>query len=423
MSLQGPLIVVADSPAVGLGAALSAAGAFPIVETKWVDAPTAFVSVKPAAVIIAEPGVPKSESSARMLCLQIATATSPIVPVIAHVCGDQGAAVPIALPVDMAQPIERLIARLQSALRVRALHATVLRRIETVATHDGDGKLPPFPVGDALEDATVLVAGRGPRYAQLGVAMAEKVQMLGALSVEIAAKHLDARDIDGIVLADGFSQRMMDEFLTMLAQDNRFRDIPIAVIGDVAPEYAEALPYIDQIDGDAAHIVARMLPLVRLHAFSVRLKRMMKTLDTEGMFDPDTGLLTWHAFWQELQQTIAEVSERSTPVSLARFSFDGPRDRRVSKHGARLMARLIRNIDFACRQDDGGILVAFAQTDLRDAHVAARRIAGVIKKAMLMPRQAGNKITANVTLATFKAGDTLQKLMLRVMGGAAVAAK
>jgi len=48
MSLQGPLIVVADSPAAGLGAALSAAGAFPIVETKWADAPTAFVSVKPS---------------------------------------------------------------------------------------------------------------------------------------------------------------------------------------------------------------------------------------------------------------------------------------------------------------------------------------------------------------------------------------
>ena len=107
MSLQGPLIVVADSPAAELGAALSAAGAFPIVETKWADAPTAFVSVKPAAVIIAEPGVPKSESSARMLCLQIATATSPIVPVIARVRGDQGTAVPIALPVDMAQPRSR----------------------------------------------------------------------------------------------------------------------------------------------------------------------------------------------------------------------------------------------------------------------------------------------------------------------------
>ena len=46
--------------------------------------------------------------------------------------GDQEAAIPIALPIDAALPVERLIARLQSAMRVRALHATVLRRIETV---------------------------------------------------------------------------------------------------------------------------------------------------------------------------------------------------------------------------------------------------------------------------------------------------
>src|SRR3974377_1354297 len=99
-------------------------------------------AVKPTAVIIAEPGAQKSDSAPPTLVLQIATATSPIVPVIARVRGDQGTAVPIALPVDMAQPIERLIARLQSALRGRALHATVLRRIETVPTHAGAGQSP-----------------------------------------------------------------------------------------------------------------------------------------------------------------------------------------------------------------------------------------------------------------------------------------
>ncbi len=52
-----------------------------------------------------------------MLCLQIATTTGTIVPVIARVQGDQGAALPIALPADAALPVERLIARLQSALR------------------------------------------------------------------------------------------------------------------------------------------------------------------------------------------------------------------------------------------------------------------------------------------------------------------
>ena len=80
MSLQGPIVVVADQPASALTEALSAAGAFPVVEAKWADAPTAFVAVKPAAVIIAEPGPAPSESAARMLCLQIATVNGHIVP-------------------------------------------------------------------------------------------------------------------------------------------------------------------------------------------------------------------------------------------------------------------------------------------------------------------------------------------------------
>ena len=78
------MIVVADSPATDLVDALVAAGAFPIIETTWADAPTAFVSVKPTAVVIAEPGAPPNESAARMLCLQIATANGTIVPVIAR---------------------------------------------------------------------------------------------------------------------------------------------------------------------------------------------------------------------------------------------------------------------------------------------------------------------------------------------------
>ncbi len=83
--------------------------------------------------------------------------------------------------------------------------------------------------------------------------------------------------------------------------------------------------------------------------------------------------------------------------------------------------RLIRNIDLACRDDDGSI--AFTQTDLRAAHVVARRIARLIKNTILIPRHGGDKVTANVTLATLKADDTLQSLLLRVIGGAAVAAE
>jgi hypothetical protein len=421
MSLQGPMIVVADSPATDLVDALVAAGAFPIIETTWADAPTAFVSVKPTAVVIAEPGAPPNEAAARMLCLQIATANGTIVPVIARAYGDQEAAIPIALPADAALPVERLIARLQSAMRVRALHATVLRRIETFASHDG--RLPPMPIGDALDDATVLIAGRGPLYPKLSVSMGERVKLVGALSVETAAKHLNARDVDGIVLGDGFSPRKVEAFLTVLAQDARFRDIPVAVIGEAPPEFIEALPNIDHVAGDPVRLVARMVPLVRMHAFEARLKRMLKSLDADGMFDPETGLHTRDTFWRELVKAAAEAGDRSQPLSLARFFFDGALDLRAGMDGARLVTRLIRNIDFACRDDDGSILIAFTQTDLRSAHVVARRIAGLIKNTMLVPQRGRDKVAADVTLATLKAGDTLDSLMLRVMGSRVVAAE
>jgi GGDEF domain-containing protein len=420
MSLQGSIIVVADTPAPDLTEALRAAGAFPIVEAKWVDAPTAFVAVKPAAVVIAEPGAPKSESSARMLSLQIATANGPIVPTMALVHGELDAAIPVALPADASLPVERLIARLQSALRVRALHATVLRRIELFGAHGG--KLPALPMGDALEDATVLIAGRGPLYPALSVAIGERVNMVGGLSVETAARHLTTRDIDGVVVGDGFSPRMVEAFLTLLAQDTRFRDIPVAVIGEAPPDFAASLPNIDHVDPDPARIVARMMPLVRMHAFETRLNRMLKSLDADGMFDPATGLFTRDAFWRELTKTIAEAADRSLALSIARLSFEGAVEERANFDSARLVTKFMRNIDFATREDDGGILIVFTQTDLQSAHVVARRLAGSLRH-MLTPVQPHEQITANVTLATLKAGDTLDSLMLRVMDSRVVAAE
>lgn len=412
--------MVAEQPATELVQALSTAGAFPIVECKWADAPAAFVTVKPAAIVIAEPGAPANIASARMLCLQVATVNGPIVPVIARVCGDEDAAVPIALPADATLPVERLLARLQFAMRVRALHATVLRRIELFTSHDG--KLPALPVGDALVDATVLIAGRGPLYPTLSVAMGERVKVAGALSVEAAARHLNMRDIDGIVVGDGFSPRMVEAFLTVLAQEPRFRDIPVAVIGETPPEFADALPNIEHVAADPARLVARLIPLVRVRAFEARLKRMLKSLDTDGVFDPQSGLLTRDSFWHDLKMAISEAADRSMPLSVARFSFGKDLDERASLDAARLMSRLIRNIDFAMRDEEGAILVAFTQTDLRSTHVTVRRLAASLKRMILAP-QGEEPPAANVTLATLKAGDTLDTLMMRVVGSRMVAAE
>jgi len=223
-------------------------------------------------------------------------------------------------------------------------------------------------------------------------------------------------------VGDGFSPRMVEAFLTVLAQDARFRDIPVAVIGETPPKFVDALPHIDHVDGDPARLVARMVPLVRMHAFEARLKRMLKTLDADGMFDPETGLHTRDTFWRELGKAVADAGD-GMALSLARFSFDGGLDARSGMDTARLSSRLIRNIDFACRDDDGALLIVFTQTDLRSAHVVARRIAGLIKNIMLINQRGRDTVAAHVTLATLKAGDTIDSLLARVMDSRVVAAE
>jgi PleD family two-component response regulator len=195
------------------------------------------------------------------------------------------------------------------------------------------------------------------------------------------------------------------------------------VIGEVRPEFAKRLTNIDHVGGDPSRLVTRMIPLVRMHAFEGLLKRMLKTLDTDSVIDPQTGLLTRESFWHDLQKAIEDASDRSLPLSVGRFTLkDGELNQRASMDGARLAARFTRNIDFATREDDGAILIAFTQTDLQRAHVVARRIAGSLKN-MPAPTRPEREITANVTLATLKAGDTLDSLMMRVMGARVVAAE
>src|SRR5512144_2715624 len=93
-----------------------------------------------------------------------------------------------------------------------------------------------------------------------------------------------------------------------------------------------------------------------------------------------TGTLTMEPFERgDLSKVMVEASERSMPLSAARFSFDGAADERTGLDAARLMTRLIRNIDFATRDEEGAILAAFTQTDLRGAHVFVRRLAGALK--------------------------------------------
>src|SRR5262245_18720224 len=97
MSLQGPIVVVAESPAVVLVQAFTAAGAFPVVEARWSEAAEAIASIKPSAVVLAEPDAPDL-AIAQTLQQQIA-ASEAYVPIIARTRDDGSVAMAGALPI------------------------------------------------------------------------------------------------------------------------------------------------------------------------------------------------------------------------------------------------------------------------------------------------------------------------------------
>ena len=417
MPLQGPIVVVADTQAADLVEVLRAAGAFPIVEVCWADADSALIKVDPEALVLAD----ACADPARVMTLaeRLKARTGPFIPVIARTRADGSAVLPDALSIAASAPAARLADRLASAQRIRTLHSTVLRRTRTLASHGEP--LPELPASDPLDEASVLLAGRGRSYPMLSVAVGERVGVVGALSVESAARALNVRDINGMVIGDGFSPKIVEALLTVLAEDVRFRDLPVAVLGGhpgLIEPYAIELANLDRIAEGPERLVERLLPYVRLHAFGERLKRMLKSLDAKGMIDPNTGLLGHEAFWRDLNRAVGDAEKRGVGLSIARFCFDAG-DRRFSLDAARLVGRLMRQVDFACQEADNSIFAVFTETDLRAAHVVARRIASVLKNTMLAPDRKKKGIEPAVTLATLKPTDSVDSLIARVVGGTA----
>jgi hypothetical protein len=399
MSQQGPILIVSTARRPSFAAALDVAKLFPVVEAEWADAGRAVEQVQPAAVLAATSDIDQAALAA--LAAPIA-AQQPYLPLIAV---DPQATLPDnAIPFFQSQgDSSRLVARLRAALRIRSLHATVMRRF-VPATRIALSDI------DTARDATVLLVGRGGAYPTLSVSLGEQVGVVGALSIEAAAKHLNVRDIDGIVLGEGFSSRVVDAFLTVLAEDARFRHLPVVVTsGDLLPAYD--LPNLEILSGEPAQMVATALPLIRQHAFEAHLSRTLRSIDAEGLIDARTGLLTSTAFERDFASAVYQTQQRGGGLSVARFAFD-PAHPRAQFDGARLISRLMRQMDFGAVFEDGSVVVAFAETDLKTAHTIARRLSSVMRQTSHGKRDARAEPT--VTLATLESKDSAKSLLARL---------
>jgi GGDEF domain-containing protein len=398
MSQQGPILVISGNGRPSFAAALDEAGLFPIIDADWSNAVRAASEMQPAAVVADMTAV----DDARFVALaQLIGRRKPYLPLIA--VEPEGELPDNALPLALSGGnYDRLIPRLRAALRVRALNATVLRRLA-----DEPPGATELVENDPALHATVLLIGRGGCFPALSVALGERAGVVGAFSIEAAAQHLANRDIDGVVISEGFTTRVVDAFLTVLSEDARFRHLPVVLTSDeLAPSYE--LPNLEIIVGEPEHIAANTLPLVRQHALEAQLTRSLRAIEAKGLIDPQTGLLTPVAFERDYTSAVNQTLAEGGGLAVARFAFD-PDEPRAQFDGARIISRLMRKMDFGAARPDGSVIVVFSDTDLRNAHAIARRLSAVMRHTSTGRRGARNEPV--VTVAALGPKDSAKSLL------------
>lgn len=404
MSQQGPIVTVSNREGHALADAVAQVRTFPLVDVGWADAVGALMRLRPAAVLVSDV---EGNATALTALAQQAARAEPYLPLIAL---DPGATLPKnVLPFTQAgRSPERLVGRLNAALRVRSLHATLLRRLFNNRTATR------MPANDPIEDATVLLLGRGGSYPALSVALGEQMGVIGALSIEVAAKHLNARELDGIIVGEGFTDRVVDAFLTVLSEDSRFRNLPVVVARPSGLLADHDLPNLEIVSGDSRTVAAHAVPLIRQQAFEARVNRALKSIDVGGLLDPRTGLLTNEAFSRDFETAVTETQTRGAGLSIVRITFvHGSTSERMRLDAARILSRLMRRMDFATLDDNGTIYIVFAETDLRNAHAIARRLASVLKHTMYSTKR-DQRLDPQVTVATLMPGDTASAILARL---------
>ena len=72
----------------------------------------------------------------------------------------------------------------------------------------------------------------------------------------------------------------------------------------------------------------------------------------------------------------------------------------------------MRQMDFGAVQDDGSVIVAFADTDLRTAHMIARRLSSVMRHTSHGKREP--RLEPAVTVAAMQPNDSAKSLLARL---------
>ena len=273
------------------------------------------------------------------------------------------------------------MARLRAALRVRTLHATVLRRLRRPQRRSALSR-------DRSGARCDRAADRPRRRLSRAVGRARRAHGRGRRASASRPRPSISTPATSTAScsAKALAARVVDAFLTVLSEDARFRNLPVVLtLGRAGADLrsAQSRNHLRRARACRRQRAAADPPACLRGASEPHAARDRRRAACSIR---RTGLLTPAAFERDFASAVDQTLPRGGGLSVARFAFD-PDHPRAQFDGARIISRLMRQDGFRRRcRTDGRSIVVFAETDLRNAHAIARRLSSVMRHTT--PRQA-----------------------------------
>ncbi len=350
------------------------------------------------------------------------------IPVVAVETDTRSAPRPIGVAEVIRSPwsVGHVTARIASLARLATLRGEIWRRADTAGRF---GVSTPEPETPATIDSHVLVVGAGIRYFTIERALAKKATLVGAFTIETALDYLERQNFDAVVLNLPLDEAT--EFTELLRRNPDHYCVPVlALTGEADPRLVEAVydagatDVILAAEGEAV-FAERVEAAMAEHALQIRLKAAHAETRHAAINDTLTGLYVRGFLMDHLESLIGDARDDGGRLSVVAFRILDLADvnaewgwaggDQMIRQVGRMIGRLVRGEDLPARIGGDRFAVVLPATDVGDAEIAARRIAGVIETTAFQVGGSTGPVyaTLGIGVAEIEPEDTAETLLAR----------
>lgn len=394
------------------------------------DALRLIQSHRPDVVIVAGGEAPVTLAGA------LKTAKLPVIMI-----AQAGAAQKLSNGADSCLPFHyhdlQLFGRIESMLRLAAMHDELRRRRETAQTYGVTGPDLIIPQ-EIIRDAYILLVGLADSaFENIAPALSADGVTLRAGTASTAMSVLEQRRCDAIILdVQQGNEAEAFQFCEDVRRNSQLFNIPIICLFDSGDSASITAAYTAGAADVFHHPVSlddlrlRIDVLVRQQRYRDALRQAYHQPRNVATTDALTGLYNHGFLMQHLTGLVADARACGKNLAVGGFSVDNlaginaahgyATGDKILRQIGLVVSTLVRGEDLPARLGGGKFILAMPETPLAAGELVAHRIGSVINFTELMAEDAGQALRPHVStgVASLEPGMSAEALIAKALGKA-----